>query len=116
MSIAENTRMKGMEADIKRLFQMLEESREEQNAERAWIAETTELKFDAIQNSIAQLLDKHQYGSNSGSDYDSHHRQQQHTRKVHFDLPKFDGSDALGWIFALDQYFDFCRIPDEESD
>ena len=96
MSIAENTRMKGMKADIKKLFQMLEESREEQNVERAQIAKTIDLKFGAIQNSIAQLLDKHQHGSNSGSDYDSHHRQQHHTRRVHFDLPKFGGSDTLG--------------------
>jgi len=36
-------------------------------------------------------------------------------RRMNFDIPKFDGIDALGWIFAMDQYFDLCSIPLEEQ-
>jgi len=32
-----------------------------------------------------------------------------------YDIPKFDGTDALGWIFSMDQYFDLCQIADEEQ-
>jgi len=33
-----------------------------------------------------------------------------------FDHSKFDGSDALGWIFTIDQYFDFCQNSKEIMD
>ena len=34
---------------------------------------------------------------------------------MNFDLPRFDGSNALGWIFYVDQYFDFYQIPEDEQ-
>jgi len=43
MPITDNTRMKSMEADIKKLFQLLEQSREEQRTERACLTEATEI-------------------------------------------------------------------------
>jgi len=115
MSTAENTRMKGLEADLKKLFQLLEESKEEQRAERARVTESAKLKIDVIQNFIAQLLENKQHGSTSNTAYEHHHRPPQPFRRIQFDLPKFDGQDALNWIFALDQYFDFYRIPEEEQ-
>jgi len=41
MAVADNTRMKSMEADIKKLFQLLEQSREEQRTECARLTEAT---------------------------------------------------------------------------
>jgi len=72
MVVADNTRMKSMEADIKKLFQLLEQSREEQRTERARLTEATEMKFDAIQSSIIQLLESNTHGSSSRTDVDSH--------------------------------------------
>jgi len=56
MSIVENTMMKGMEVDIKILFQLLEESKEKQRVKRARAIESNELKIDVIQHSILELL------------------------------------------------------------
>jgi len=50
--------MKGMEVDNKKLFQLIEEFKEEQRVERATETETIKLKIDAIQHSILQLLEK----------------------------------------------------------
>ncbi|XP_016182574.1 uncharacterized protein LOC107624629 [Arachis ipaensis] len=123
MAVADNTRMKGMEADIKRLFQMIETVSEENRTERARASEAADLKLNAIQSSLAQLLNERphdrspsgdsRHGSNSG--YDPFTRNGPHLRRVNFDLPKFNGSDALGWIFSLDQYFEFFRVPEEEQ-
>ncbi|XP_072064358.1 uncharacterized protein [Arachis hypogaea] len=115
--------MKGMEADTKKLFQMFESISEETRAEHARSSEGMNLKIDALQQSITQLLhaqphhrsELHElsHGSNSGSEF--HQRPFMQPRRVGFDLPKFDGSDALGWIFSLDQYFDYFRVPEEEQ-
>ncbi|KAL1327056.1 uncharacterized protein [Arachis hypogaea] len=123
MAVADNTRMKGMEADIKKLFQMFESITEENRSERARASEATNLKIDAIQDSLTQLLQtqhRHRseipelsHGSNSGVLLQ--HRSSLHSRRVNFDLPKFDGTDALGWIFSMDQYFDFFQVPEEEQ-
>ncbi|XP_072088166.1 uncharacterized protein [Arachis hypogaea] len=123
MAVADNTRMKGMEADIKKLFQMFESISEETRAEHARSSEATNLKIDALQQSITQLLhaqphprsELHElsHGSNSGSKF--HQRPFMQPRRVGFDLPKFDGSDALGWIFFLNQYFDYFRVPEEDQ-
>ncbi|XP_025617181.1 uncharacterized protein [Arachis hypogaea] len=123
MAVADNTRMKGMEADIKRLFQLLESVTEEHRAERARTSEATNIKFDAIQHSIAQLAQSRTrsrspsreltHGSNSEGDIQPRYGLPQ--QRVNFDLPKFDGGDALGWIFSMDQYFDFFRVPEEEK-
>ena len=121
--MADNTRMKTMEADIKKLFIMFETSMEEQRVERARVTEATDLKMAAIQNSIAQLLTHSQtgvahYASPQGSyigNYPSHGFRPPPFRRTHFDLPKFDGSDVLSWIFSVDQYFDFYRVLEEEQ-
>ena len=121
--MADNTRMKTMEAAIKKLFIMFETSMEEQRVERARVTEATDLKMAAIQNSIAQLLthsqtgaahDASPQGSYIGND-PSHGFRPPPFRRTHFDLPKFDGSDVLSWIFSVDQYFDFYRVLEEEQ-
>jgi len=73
MSITKNTTMKGMEVDIKKLFQPLEESKEQRD-EHARVTETTKFKIDVIQHSILQLLEKNPHGLTSSNDYDHHQR------------------------------------------
>jgi len=41
-------------------------------------------------------------------------RQPHQVKKLHYDLPRFDGLYALEWIFSADQYFDYYNIPDLE--
>ena len=35
-------------------------------------------------------------------------------RKLNFDLPQFDGTNTLDWIFNVDRFFDYYNIPDME--
>ncbi|XP_015953413.1 uncharacterized protein LOC107477848 [Arachis duranensis] len=121
--MADNTRMKTMEADIKRLYQMIEAATEEGRAKRARATEAADLKLEAIQSSLTQLLSDPTRGHSivcdspkgSYSGVDHHQRHLQPYRRVSFDLPKFDGTNALNWIFSVDQYFDFFRVPVEEQ-
>ncbi|MED6176080.1 hypothetical protein PIB30_084439 [Stylosanthes scabra] len=109
MAVADNTRMKSLEAEVKKLYQMLEAASEENRAERARDSEATSIKFDAIQSSLTQLLQECSmlrspahtltHGSNLGGDFQPRCGL---TRRVNFDLPKFDETDALGWIFSMD--------------
>ncbi|PNX98954.1 retrotransposon-related protein, partial [Trifolium pratense] len=34
--------------------------------------------------------------------------------RMKLDVPKFDGSDAMGWIFKISQFFDYHQTPEEE--
>ncbi|GAU31589.1 hypothetical protein TSUD_54120 [Trifolium subterraneum] len=36
------------------------------------------------------------------------------TTSIKLDIPRFDGSDPLGWIFKITQFFDYHRTPDEQ--
>lgn len=36
------------------------------------------------------------------------------TRPLKFDLPTFNGSDALGWIFKVNQFFDYHQTPPDQ--
>jgi hypothetical protein len=33
---------------------------------------------------------------------------------IKLDIPRFDGTEALGWIFKINQFFDFHRTPEEQ--
>ncbi|GAU50876.1 hypothetical protein TSUD_411060 [Trifolium subterraneum] len=34
--------------------------------------------------------------------------------RMKLDVPKFNGTDAMGWIFKISQFFDFHKTPDHE--
>jgi len=48
MMIADNTYMKTMETEIQQLFQMFEESKTEDRAERAQAAKISDRRFEAL--------------------------------------------------------------------
>ncbi|XP_057755398.1 uncharacterized protein LOC130974540 [Arachis stenosperma] len=126
--MAEGTRFKKVEADIKTLYELVEKNAEAHRAEVARNNEEMRLRMETMHNSIMQALQKQPINISQETDlhtefsHGSHfghgggfHNHQPHFRKPKFDLPKFDGSDALGWIFSVDQYFDFYRVPEEEQ-
>ncbi|GAU35886.1 hypothetical protein TSUD_383780 [Trifolium subterraneum] len=39
---------------------------------------------------------------------------QPHHTTIKLEIPKFDGSNALGWIFKITQFFDFHRTPEDQ--
>ncbi|XP_017442721.2 uncharacterized protein LOC108347805 [Vigna angularis] len=57
----------------------------------------------------------HTHDANSYLEVHTTNHQPFPTRRMNFDLPRFDSSDALGWIFNVDQYFSFYQIPDEQQ-
>jgi hypothetical protein len=36
------------------------------------------------------------------------------TTSIKLDIPRFDGSDPLGWIFKINQFFDYHLTPDDQ--
>jgi hypothetical protein len=36
------------------------------------------------------------------------------TTSIKLDIPRFDGSDPMGWIFKINQFFDYHLTPDEQ--
>jgi len=90
------------------------------------MAESGKSQMDAIQQSVAHILRKMEKqhidetdfegGLGHGSNSQTHHYlcQHQNPRKLNFNLPCFDGIDALGWLFSTDQYFDYYHIDEDE--
>jgi hypothetical protein len=37
-----------------------------------------------------------------------------HTTSIKLDIPRFDGTDPLGWIFKITQFFDYHLTPDDQ--
>jgi hypothetical protein len=33
---------------------------------------------------------------------------------IKLEIPRFDGSEALGWIFKINQFFDFHQTPEDQ--
>ncbi|XP_072087072.1 uncharacterized protein [Arachis hypogaea] len=107
--MADNTKMKGLEADIKKLFQMMESMMEDNRFERARLKEATDLKFESLQASISQIANESSqarsvvlgshHGANSRGDHSWRGAAQ--PRKLGF--------------FFVDQYFEFFRVPEEEQ-
>nr|KYP75814.1 Retrotransposable element Tf2 [Cajanus cajan] len=44
----------------------------------------------------------------------NHHHPSPSTKPVKFDLPTFNGSEALGWIFKVTQFFDYHQTPPDQ--
>ncbi|MED6149632.1 hypothetical protein PIB30_064398 [Stylosanthes scabra] len=94
--MAENTRLKTLETELKRLGQRIEEVFDETRAERARATKAASLKFDDIQASLAQIIQEqtrsrspsggNSHGSNSGVDHVN--RLAQHSRSPELD-PEF---------------------------
>jgi hypothetical protein len=36
------------------------------------------------------------------------------TTSIKLDIPRFDGTDSMGWIFKINQFFDYHLTPDEQ--
>ncbi|MED6118786.1 hypothetical protein PIB30_005924 [Stylosanthes scabra] len=95
--MAENTRLKTLEAELMKFGQRIEEVSDESQAEHARATEAMSLKFDVIQSSLTQIIQE-QSRSHSPSMGFSH------------------GSNSRsGWIFSMDQYFEYFRVPEEEQ-
>lgn len=72
---------------------------------------TLDTKLDTILAKLANLETNH-----STSDDDTSSQPEPHPTKhlMKLDIPRFDGSDAMGWIFKITQFFDYHGTPEDE--
>ncbi|WVZ00448.1 hypothetical protein V8G54_026517 [Vigna mungo] len=108
-SMDDSTMMKTMETEIKKLYQLLEGNAKAHHAEIACINENQNVTHASSSNW------DHIHVANSSDEVHTAHHQPFPTGRMNLNLPRFDSSDALGWIFNVDQYFSFYQIPDEQQ-
>ena len=65
------------------------------------------------QQPVSSPIYEHSHGEHSNSEQQWQHRSQQ--QMVNFKILWFDGTEALGWIFVVDQYFDFLKMSEAEQ-
>lgn len=109
--MAENTRLKELAADLKRVSDTLA-VHDQQGAETKQQLQRVEstlaaiqLALDTITRSVDHLASAPPTGvSNSPPPM----------RSVRLDFPKFDGSDPLNWLFRAEQFFAYYATQDSQ--
>jgi hypothetical protein len=114
--MADGTRFKTIETQLSQLTEMVNNQMRQQletltntvAAHSSSIATTasTLAHMEAVLHSMAQNTVTH--GNHN------HRDQSFHVRNVRLEFPRFDGTDALAWIFKADQFFDYYNTPDPE--
>ncbi|KAJ1428448.1 Retrotransposon gag domain [Sesbania bispinosa] len=97
--MAENTRMKELVADVKRMLELME-TRDKEYSHR----------FEVMESSIEVLLHKRPVGDSSSGAPPPPFQ----VRNIKLDFPRFDGTDVLQWIFKAEQFFDYYKTPDDQ--
>ncbi|WVY96655.1 hypothetical protein V8G54_028806 [Vigna mungo] len=91
--MAENTRLKDLSADVKRILDIME-TRDRENATR----------FKTLESAVNALLQNK--AANPSPPF--------LVRSVKLDFPRFDGSDVLQWIFKAEQFCSYYNTPDDQ--
>ena len=55
-----------------------------------------------------------QFNSSVSSSQGTQPSVQNFTRQIKLDLPRFDGTESLSWLFWAEHYFSFYQIPDHQ--
>lgn len=95
--MAENTRLKDLASDVKRLLEMMEARDKEYST-----------RFETIESAVEEMR-KHAPMVESSSSTPPFQ-----VRNVKLDFPRFDGSEVLQWIFKAEQFFDYYQTPDAQ--
>ncbi|XP_028755422.1 uncharacterized protein LOC114714818 [Neltuma alba] len=117
--MAENTRMKEIQAEQKKASEFMEEA-------KGKFARMESL-FEIVLQSLDELKrDKNQAGSGSTSMHEpsaTHEHSANPTvhtfttvtgRQMKLDFPRFDGKDALDWIFRAERFFKYYEIQESQ--
>lgn len=82
------------------------------------------LQFTALKGGFEQSIRNQTstaHNTAANSVLQSNRQQQSHDNQNYHppcalksDVPRFDGTDSLGWIFKATQFFDFHHIPDSQ--
>lgn len=118
--MADHTRMKDLQAEVKHLSDFAGESSDRFLRIDARLDQQGDLLTTLIQSvdGLIKRLDKQPeyYGSGpgGGSHSSETHYSSTYTKSVKLDFPRFDGTDALHWIFKAEQYFKYYDIKDPQ--
>ncbi|KOM58233.1 hypothetical protein LR48_Vigan11g126700 [Vigna angularis] len=119
--MAENTRLKDFQADVKRNSETMERyyldlqtqmaKLESVNAARFERLETmmqaNDSRFNQIFGALETLLQRHASSSGSIHGASNSSRSPFQIRNVKLDFPRCDGHNVLDWIFKAEQFFDY---------
>ena len=124
--MAENTRMKELQAEVKnnsaelkRLMDLMELRDQEQRAFTAQVQTDANARMTQLQNIIETMVQNRSQqtgGSNSTSTTNEAIpiRTAFQVKDVVLEFPRFDGHNVLHWIFTAEQFFDYHHTPDED--
>lgn len=117
--MADNTHMKELQSEVKRLTEFAGDSTSRFLHIDARLDKQGDL-FSALMQSVDNLvkrMDKqpllNEFGS-GGDSYTDSHSHHTYSKSVKLDFPRFDGTDALNWIFKAEQYFKYYDIKDSQ--
>jgi len=99
--MAENTRLKELGTDIKRILELME------NRDKKYFARFAKLELVIDDLTITGSVG----GSNSSSGGPHSHPPLFQVRNIKLDFPRFDGTNVLQWIFKAEQFFDYYGTP-----
>ena len=128
--MADNTRLKDLSSELKRISDMMERSNQV-TADRLGRLESSMSRVDHLETSLdavtramdalTRSMDRLQDPSTSTStnsknsaSSSSHSSQPFQMRQVKLDFPRFDGTDPLNWIFRAEQFFSYYDTPDPQ--
>jgi hypothetical protein len=115
--MADGTRLKTIE---NQLAQLSETVSVQLNHQLTQLTTTVTTHSTAISDTavtlqrMETLLNQLSQASATHGQQHNHREQPFHTRNVRLEFPRFDGSDALAWIFKANQFFDYYHTPDPE--
>lgn len=99
--MADNTHLKDLAGDVKKILELMESRNKDYS-----------LRFSSIEIDIEGLrLHKPDHVEGSSVKLSAPPFQ---VRNVKLDFPRFDGQDALQWIFKVEQLFEYYATPDDQ--
>ncbi|XP_058751457.1 uncharacterized protein LOC131624517 [Vicia villosa] len=114
--MAENTRMKGLEASINGLNTTMQQMMEDADARHNDYIQHRHndmVRFEHVEAQLGSLQLSSALNGSGNSDGTPRQSPFQ-IRNVKLDFPRFDGTEVLNWIFKVEQFFDYYSTPDNQ--
>jgi hypothetical protein len=132
-TMAENTCLKEISAEVKKNIESLERSNADLQAQIERLDDANQARFERmetiqmnnesqfiqINSALDQLLQRlqtilisHHGGTSSTKE---HNRNMIQVRTGKLDFPRFDGKKVMDWIFKTEQFFEYYETPDVDQ-
>jgi len=98
--MVENTRLKDLDANVKKILELVEKRDQDYFA-----------RFAKLELALEHVTNKQSIGG-SNSNATNANPQTFQVCNIKLDFPRFDGLNVLQWIFKADQFFEYYSTPD----